>query len=516
MLDSNQLDEASAKKGEALIDPVCGMTVDPDSAAGSYDYQKKTYYFCSRHCLEKFRKDPDAFLARPQATMAPLVGIQRAKSQPGENSQISNTPAADQTLDFGLGTLDSTYTCPMHPEIVRDAPGSCPICGMALEPRTAALDQEENPELREMSLRFWVSLALSLPLLLIAMIEFIPALNLESIMPMRGWGWIEMALATPVVLWGAWPFFVRGWQSLVNRSLNMFTLIALGVSVAYIFSVVARLFPDLFPLSFRDQSGEVPVYFEAAAVITTLVLLGQVLELRARSRTGAAIKALLSLAPKTARRIGEGGNDDDVSLDHVKPGDKLRGRPGEKIPVDGVVLEGSSAVDESMVTGEPIPVVKRAGDRVIGATVNATGTFVMEVERVGPDTLLARIVQMVSEAQRTRAPIQKLANRVSSYFVPAVVFIAVLTFLVWSLWGPEPRLAYALVNAVAVLIIACPCALGLATPMSIMVATGKAAQSGVLFRNAEAVEVLREVDTLVIDKTGTLTEGRPRPTAAVT
>ena len=516
MLDSNQLDEASAKKGEALIDPVCGMTVDPDSAAGSYDYQKKTYYFCSRHCLEKFRKDPDAFLARPQATMAPLVGIQRAKSQPGENSQISNTPAADQTLDFGLGTLDSTYTCPMHPEIVRDAPGSCPICGMALEPRTAALDQEENPELREMSLRFWVSLALSLPLLLIAMSEFIPALNLESIMPMRGWGWIEMALATPVVLWGAWPFFVRGWQSLVNRSLNMFTLIALGVSVAYIFSVVARLFPDLFPLSFRDQSGEVPVYFEAAAVITTLVLLGQVLELRARSRTGAAIKALLSLAPKTARRIGEGGNDEDVSLDHVKPGDKLRVRPGEKIPVDGVVLEGSSAVDESMVTGEPIPVVKRAGDRVIGATVNATGTFVMEVERVGPDTLLARIVQMVSEAQRSRAPIQKLADRVSSYFVPAVVFIAVLTFLVWSLWGPEPRLAYALVNAVAVLIIACPCALGLATPMSIMVATGKAAQSGVLFRNAEAVEVLREVDTLVIDKTGTLTEGRPRLTSVVT
>jgi Cu+-exporting ATPase len=387
---------------------------------------------------------------------------------------------------------------------------------MALEPRTASLDQDENPELRAMSLRFWVCVGLSLPLLLIAMSEFIRALNLESILPMRAWGWIEMALATPVVLWGAWPFFVRGWQSLVNRSLNMFTLIALGVSVAYLFSVIARLFPDLFPVSFRDQTGEVPVYFEAAAVITTLVLLGQVLELRARSRTGLAIKALLSLAPKTARRIGEGGNDEDVSLDEVKPGDKLRVRPGEKIPVDGVVLEGSSAIDESMVTGEPIAVVKRTGDRVIGATVNSTGTFVMEVDRVGSDTLLAQIVQMVSEAQRSRAPIQKLADRVSSYFVPAVVFIAALTFFGWSLWGPEPRLPYALVNSVAVLIIACPCALGLATPMSIMVATGKAALSGVLFRNAEAVEVLREVDTLVIDKTGTLTEGKPRLTSVVT
>ena len=515
MLDSNQRDEGSAKKSEAVIDPVCGMTVHPDSAAGSFEYQDKTYYFCSGHCLEKFRKDPESFLARPQATMTQLVGIQRAESQPEENNQLPSTPGSDRASDIGPGSLDSVYTCPMHPEIVRDGPGSCPICGMALEPRTASLDQDENPELREMSLRFWVCVGLSLPLLLIAMSEFIPALNLESILPMRAWGWMEMALATPVVLWGAWPFFVRGWQSLVNRSLNMFTLIALGVSVAYLFSVIARLFPDLFPVSFRDQTGEVPVYFEAAAVITTLVLLGQVLELRARSRTGTAIKALLSLAPKTARRIGEGGNDEDVSLDQVKPGDKLRVRPGEKIPVDGVVLEGSSAVDESMVTGEPIPVVKRAGDRVIGATVNSTGTFVMEVDRVGSDTLLARIVQMVSEAQRSRAPIQKLADRVSSYFVPAVVFIAVLTFFVWSLWGPEPRLAYALVNAVAVLIIACPCALGLATPMSIMVATGKAALSGVLFRNAEAVEVLREVDTLVIDKTGTLTEGKPRLTSVV-
>jgi Cu+-exporting ATPase len=516
MLDSNQRDEASAKKSEAVIDPVCGMTVEPDSAAGSYEYEDKTYYFCSAHCLEKFRKDPDAFLARPQATMTQLVGIQRAKSQAEENNQMPSTPGSDRALDIGAGTLDSIYTCPMHPEVVRQAPGSCPICGMALEPRTASLEQEDNPELREMSLRFWVSVVLSVPLLLIAMSEFIPALDLESLMPMRVWGWIEMALATPVVLWGAWPFFVRGWQSLVNRSLNMFTLIALGVSVAYVFSVVARLFPDLFPVSFRGHTGEIPVYFEAAAVITTLVLLGQVLELRARSRTGAAIKALLGLAPKTARRIRQDGQDEDVSLDQVKRGDKLRVRPGEKIPLDGIVLEGSSAVDESMVTGEPIPVVKRNGDRVIGATVNATGTFVMEVERVGPDTLLAQIVRMVSEAQRSRAPIQKLADRVSSYFVPAVVFIAVLTFFIWSIWGPDPRMAYALVNAVAVLIIACPCALGLATPMSIMVATGKAAQSGVLFRNAEAVEVLREVDTLVIDKTGTLTEGRPRLTSVVT
>jgi Cu+-exporting ATPase len=515
-MNSSQHNEAAGVKGGAVIDPVCGMAVHSDSAAGSYEHNDETYYFCSRHCLEKFRKDPDAFLATPQATITQPVGIQRSRSPHGEKNQVPGAPTSGRTLDIGLGTLDSPYTCPMHPEVVRDAPGSCPICGMALEPRTASLEQEENPELREMSLRFWVSVALSVPLLLIAMSEFIPALDLESLMPMRVWGWIEMALATPVVLWGAWPFFVRGWQSLVNRSLNMFTLIALGVSVAYVFSVVARLFPDLFPVSFRDQSGEVPVYFEAAAVITTLVLLGQVLELRARSRTGAAIKALLGLAPKTARRIREDGQDEDVSLDQVKRGDKLRVRPGEKIPVDGIVLEGSSAVDESMVTGEPIPVVKRNGDHVIGATVNATGTFVMAVERVGPDTLLAQIVQMVSEAQRSRAPIQNLADRVSSYFVPAVVFIAGLTFFIWSIWGPDPRMAYALVNAVAVLIIACPCALGLATPMSIMVATGKAAQSGVLFRNAEAVEVLREVDTLVIDKTGTLTEGKPKLTSVVT
>lgn len=401
------------------------------------------------------------------------------------------------------------YTCPMHAEIVRDGPGNCPICGMALEPRTVSLADEENPELVEMTRRFWVCVVLSIPLLIIGMSEFIPGDSLESVLPMDVRGWVELALATPVVLWGAWPFFVRAWQSLVNRALNMFTLIGVGVGVAYVFSVIAILFPEIFPASFRDSMGNVPVYFEAAAVITTLVLLGQVLELRARSRTGAAIKALLGLAPKTARRIREDGSDEDVSLEQVKVDDRLRVRPGEKIPVDGVVIEGSSAVDESMISGEPIPVAKQSGDRVIGATVNGTGSFVMRTERVGAETLLAQIVQMVADAQRSRAPIQKLADLVSAYFVPAVIAISILTFVVWSLWGPEPRMAHGLINAVAVLIIACPCALGLATPMSIMVASGKGAETGVLFKNAEAIEVLRQIDTLVVDKTGTLTEGKP-------
>jgi len=398
----------------------------------------------------------------------------------------------------------------MHPEIVRDAPGSCPICGMALEPRAVSLDEEENPELTQMSRRFWVCVGLSIPLLIIGMSELIPSATLERVVPMGVRGWIELGISTPVVLWGALPFFVRAWQSLVNRALNMFTLIGMGVGVAYLFSVIAKLFPDIFPQSFRDASGNVPVYFEAAAVITTLVLLGQVLELRARSRTGAAIKALLGLAPKTARRIRTDGSDEDVALEQVKTGDRLRVRPGEKIPVDGVVIEGASAVDESMISGEPIPVAKQAGDRVIGATVNGTGSFVMQAERVGAETLLAQIVQMVAEAQRSRAPIQKLADVVSAYFVPTVFAISVLTFVVWSFWGPEPRMAHGLVNAVAVLIIACPCALGLATPMSIMVASGKGAETGVLFKNAEAIEVLRQIDTLVVDKTGTLTEGKPK------
>ncbi|MGE5284615.1 MAG: copper-transporting P-type ATPase, partial [Actinomycetota bacterium] len=402
------------------------------------------------------------------------------------------------------------WVCPMHPEIVRDAPGDCPICGMALEPRTAAADEEENSELVDMRRRFWVSVVLTIPLLVVAMGEHLPGDPLARIATMSTLGWLQLVLATPVVLWGGWPFFVRGWQSVVHRSLNMFTLIGLGVAVSYLYSVVAKLFPGIFPPSFRLEGGEVAVYFEAAAAIVTLVLLGQVMELKARSRTGAAVKALLGLAPKTARRLRDDGSEEDVPLDQVHLGDRLRVRPGEKVPVDGVVLEGSSAVDESMVSGEAIPVEKNPGDRVVGATVNGTGSFVLKAERVGAETLLSRIVQMVAEAQRSRAPIQKLADQVAGFFVPAVVSIAVATAIVWGLVGPEPRMAHALVNAVAVLIIACPCALGLATPMSIMVATGKGATAGVLFRNAEAIEILRKVDTLVIDKTGTLTEGKPK------
>jgi Cu+-exporting ATPase len=398
----------------------------------------------------------------------------------------------------------------MHPEIVRDAPGDCPKCGMALEPRIATVDDEENSELVDMRRRFWISVALTVPLMLIAMGEHLPGHPLARIATMSTLGWLQLVLATPVVLWGGWPFFVRGWQSVVHRSLNMFTLIGLGVGVSYLYSLVAKLFPGIFPPSFRLESGEVAVYFEAAAAIVTLVLLGQVMELKARSRTGAAVKALLGLAPKTARRIRDDGSEEDVPLDQVHLGDRLRVRPGEKVPVDGVVLEGTSAVDESMVSGEAIPVEKNPGDRAVGATVNGTGSFILKAERVGAETLLARIVQMVAEAQRSRAPIQKLADQVAGWFVPAVVSIAVATAIVWGFVGPEPRMAHALVNAVAVLIIACPCALGLATPMSIMVATGKGATAGVLFRNAEAIEILRKVDTLVIDKTGTLTEGKPK------
>ncbi|MEZ5398794.1 MAG: copper-translocating P-type ATPase [Bryobacteraceae bacterium] len=397
----------------------------------------------------------------------------------------------------------------MHPDIVRTEPGNCPICGMALEPKAGDAADSESAELRDMSRRFWLALILTLPVLLSAMGHMLPGRPLESLLSPNAWTWFEMVLATPVVLWSAWPFFDRAWRSVVNRSLNMFTLIGLGVSVSYVYSVVATLLPGLFPASFREAGGTVGVYFEAAAVIVTLVLLGQVLELRARSRTGAAIKALLGLAPKLARRISNDGSESDVPLEQVEAGDRLRVRPGEKVPVDGIVLEGSSSVDESMITGEPVPVQKREGDRLTGATLNGTGTLVMRAERVGSDTLLAQIVRLVSEAQRSRAPIQKLADVVAGYFVPAVVAIAVLTFVIWSVWGPEPRMAHALINAVAVLIIACPCALGLATPMSIMVATGKAATVGVLFRNAEAIEHVRKVDTLVVDKTGTLTEGRP-------
>jgi Cu+-exporting ATPase len=397
----------------------------------------------------------------------------------------------------------------MHPEIVRNEPGNCPICGMALEPKTVSSGDEPSSELADMKRRFLVSLVLTIPVLIAAMGEMIPGQPLQKMASQRIWTWVELILSTPVILWGGWPFFARGWQSIVNRSLNMFTLISLGVSVAYGYSLVAALAPEVFPATFRDSGGNVAVYFEAAAAIVTLVLLGQVLELKARSQTGSAIKALLGLAPKTARLVREGGSESDIPLDQVQVGARLRVRPGERVPVDGVVEEGTSSVDESMISGEPIPVEKGAGDRVTGATVNGTGTLVMRADRVGSETLLAQIVRMVSEAQRSRAPIQKLADRVAGYFVPIVVGASILTFAIWALVGPQPRMAHALIAAVAVLIIACPCALGLATPMSIMVATGKGATMGVLFKNAEAIEFMRKVDTLVVDKTGTLTEGKP-------
>jgi Cu+-exporting ATPase len=405
--------------------------------------------------------------------------------------------------------VKTEYVCPMHPEIVRSEAGFCPICGMALEPRRVTLDEEVNPELVDMTRRFWIGLVLSLPIVFLAMSEFIPGQPVQRNISPHALNWIQLVLATPVVLWGGWPFFQRGWASIVNRSLNMFTLIAIGVGTAYVYSLIATLLPDLFPNSFRGPEGEVAVYFDAAAVITTLVLLGQVLELRARSKTSKAIKALLGLAPKTARLLRDDGTETDVPLERVQVGDRLRVRPGEKVPVDGVVLEGTTSVDESMITGEPIPVEKIKDSRVTGGTVNGTGSFVMRAERIGSDTLLAQIVRMVAEAQRSRAPIQKLADTVAGYFVPAVVLVAVITFIVWALIGPKPAMAYALLNAVAVLIIACPCALGLATPMSIMVGTGRGATAGVLIKNAEALEVLEKVDTLVVDKTGTLTEGKP-------
>lgn len=511
-------------------DPVCGMTVNPDSAAGSFTHNGATYYFCNPHCLKRFSETPENFLNKPQASMASMpISIARSKRDtltPATHTtytcpmhpEIQQTnpgacPKCGMALEAAApiaSTEKTEYTCPMHPEIIRDAPGSCPICGMALEPRVVSIEEAENPELTDMRRRFWICAVLTIPVFLIGMSDLIPEAPLQRLISAPRLAWLQLLLATPVVLWGGWPFFLRAWQSVVNRSLNMFTLIGLGVAVAYLYSVVATLFPEIFPHSFRGHGDGVPVYFEAAAVITTLVLLGQVLELKARSQTGAAIKALLGLSPKTARRINPDGTEGDVPLAHIKVGDKLRVRPGEKVPVDGRVHEGSSAVDESMVTGESLPIAKRAGDQVIGGTVNGNGTLVIEAERVGSETLLAQIVQMVSEAQRSRAPIQKLADVVAGYFVPAVILIALATFLVWAFWGPEPQMAYALINSIAVLIIACPCALGLATPMSIMVATGKGAQMGVLFKNAEAIEVLRRVNTLLLDKTGTLTEGKPK------
>jgi Cu+-exporting ATPase len=428
-----------------------------------------------------------------------------------ESAQAGACPSCGMALERAIGVASAQqYTCPMHPEILQDEPGDCPICGMALEPVLVTEVEEDNSELIDMTRRFYVSLCFAVPVFIIAMGDLLPGDPVSAVLPNAVRPWIEMLLASPVVLWGAWPFFLRAWRSLVTRHLNMFTLIGIGVAVAYGYSVVAVVLPDLFPDAFRDSDGHVAVYFEAAAVIVTLVLLGQVLELRARSQTGAAIRALLGLAPKTARRVSSSGDEEDVPIESIQPGDRLRIRPGEKVPVDGRVVEGHSSVDESMVTGEAVPVEKQADDKLVGGTVNATGMLVMQAEKVGADTLLARIVQMVAEAQRSRAPIQKLADTVAGYFVPAVIMISILTFIVWSIWGPPPSMSYALINAIAVLIIACPCALGLATPISIMVATGRGAGMGVLFRNAEAVELMHQVDTLVVDKTGTLTLGKPQ------
>ncbi len=523
--------EAFGSVGVAVTDPVCGMKVNPGTAAASYQHEGKTYHFCCSQCLEKFRAAPAKYLATEPPRQAVVMQVAAPVPAPARLGQQAlytcpmhpevrqASPGACPKCGMALEPLTiapaarkTEYTCPMHPEVVRDAPGACPICGMALEPRVVSLQaaEEENPELADMARRFWTSLVLTAPVLFLAMSEMIPGQPVQRAISGRLIGWTELVLSTPVVLWGGWPFFQRAWASLVHRSPNMFTLIASGTGTAYFYSLAAMLFPGAFPASFRDHHGQVGIYFEAAAVITTLVLLGQVLELRARSRTSSAIRALLHLAPKTARRLQPDGTEEDILLEHVVPGDQLRVRPGEKVPVDGVVLEGASAVDESLVTGEPVPAEKVSRSRVTGGTVNGTGSFLMRAERVGSDTLVAQIVRMVSEAQRSRAPIQRLADVVSAYFVPGVVVVAVITFFGWAFYGPEPRLAYALVNAVAVLIIACPCALGLATPVSVMVATGRGATAGVLVRNAETLELLEKVDTLVVDKTGTLTQGKPK------
>ena len=468
----------------AAIDPVCGMTVQPATAAGSYEYQGKTYHFCATSCLTKFRIDPIHYLTPPE---------QRAP-------RVMPVPSG--------GVVE--YICPMDPEVLETQPGACRICGMALEPKVVSLEDERNPELEDMSRRFWICLGPSLLVMFLAMVDMIPGLSLPDVLTGSARNWAQWLLATPVVLWGGWPFFQRGWASVVNRAPNMFTLIAMGTGAAYGYSTVATVVPTLLPGSFRMHDGSVAVYFEAAAMITVLVLLGQVLELKARSQTSSAIRSLLRLAPKTARLITRDGREEDVPLEQVQVGHRLRVRPGERVPVDGTVQEGTTSVDESMITGESIPVEKTVGVRVTGGTINGTGGIVMVAERVGRDTMLARIVQMVSEAQRSRAPIQRLADVTAAYFVPLVVAAALMTAAAWVLWGPEPKLAYALVNAVAVLIIACPCALGLATPMSIMVGTGRGATAGVLVKKAEALEVFGKVNTLVLDKTGTLTEGKPK------
>ena len=461
-------------------DPVCGMDVDPHTAKHRADHAGRTYYFCSARCRERFVADPAKFLAAEATKPEPVPE----------------------------GTI---YTCPMHPEIRQVGPGSCPICGMALEPVTVTAETGPNPELVDMTRRFWIGVVLAVPVVALEMGGHLT--NLHMLLGQQLSNWLQLMLATPVVLWAGWPFFVRGWNSIVTRNLNMFTLIALGTGVAWLYSVVATVAPGIFPAAFRGMDGSVAVYFEAAAVITVLVLLGQVLELRAREQTSGAIRALLDLAPKTARRIKPDGSEEEVTLDLIGIGDRLRVRPGEKVPVDGSVVEGRSSIDESMVTGESMPLTKEVGDRVIGGTINRSGGLVIEAEKIGRDTLLARIVQMVADAQRSRAPIQRLADRVSGWFVPLVILVAVLAFGAWSIWGPDPRLAFGLVAAVTVLIIACPCALGLATPMSIMVGVGRGAGAGVLIKNAEALERMEKVDTLVVDKTGTLTQGKPSVTA---
>jgi Cu+-exporting ATPase len=504
--------EHEVRAPAGVVDPVCGMTIDPADAVGQAEHRGHTYYFCHESCLEQFRANPEAFLGegRPQPAEIPGAVYTCPMDPDVRQDGPGACPKCGMALEPDLSTVPVMrveYTCPMHPEIVRAEPGACPICGMALEPRTVTLEDEPNPELSDMTRRFWIAAALGAPVFVLTMGDMLLGMGLGGRVDLRVTNWLGLALATPVVGWAGRPFFERGWASIVNRSPNMFTLIALGVGAAYLYSAAATVAPDAFPAGFR-MGGVVETYFDTAVVITVLVLLGQVLELRARGRTTAAIKALLGLAPKTARRVRD-GIEEDVPLPHVVAGDLLRVRPGEKVPVDGVVVDGRSSVDESMVTGEPIPVEKEAGARVTGGTVNGTGTMLLRAERVGSETLLAQIVRMVSEAQRSRAPIHALADRISAWFVPAVVVVSILAFVAWSAFGPEPRLALALVSAVAVLIIACPCALGLATPMAIMVGTGRGAQAGVLVRHAEALERLERVDTIVVDKTGTLTEGKP-------
>lgn len=506
----------SDKKNNQHSDPVCDMVVSSDSEFHS-KHEGKDYYFCSEGCLQKFKEHPDQYLDQKNLTgqdsrsdSSLYTCPMHPEIQQHEPGNCPKCGMALESMSAPAASARSEYTCPMHPEVVKDHPGSCPKCGMALEPVEPSVGEEKNEELVYMSRRFWVCSVLTLPVFMLAMTaDMVPAW-LPDWLSMQTVQWIQFVLATPVVLWGGWPFFVRGWQSLKTWNLNMFTLIALGVSVAWGYSVVAILLPEVFPPAMQLENGLVSVYFEAAAVITTLVLMGQVLELRARSRTNTAIQKLLGLAPNTARIVKDDGTEEDLPLEEVKAGDTLRIRPGEKIPVDGTVIDGESNVDESMVTGEPVSVTKSADDKLIGATVNGTGSLLMRAENVGSDTVLAQIVKMVADAQRSRAPIQKLADIVASYFVPAVVGVAAVAFIVWWMWGPEPRLAYAVVNAVAVLIIACPCALGLATPISIMVGTGRGALAGVLVKNAEILEIMEKVDTLVVDKTGTLTEGKPK------